>query len=59
MTGGAKVTIKKNVIKKLKVGKTYALQAGREVRVLVKPEEISDEASAKLAQLVEKVLNIL
>ena len=36
------------------VEKTYALQAGREVRVLVKPEEISDEASAKLARDIKK-----
>ena len=36
------------------VEKTYALQAGREVRVLVKPDEISDEASAKLARDIKK-----
>ncbi|RMD74764.1 MAG: ribonuclease Y, partial [Lentisphaerae bacterium] len=28
----------------------YAVQAGRELRVLVKPEEISEEAAAKLAR---------
>lgn len=31
------------------VGDAYAISAGREVRVIVKPEEISDEMAAKLA----------
>ncbi len=32
------------------VEKTYALQAGREVRIIVKPEEISDAEACKLAR---------
>ena len=36
------------------VEKTYALQAGREVRVLVKPEEITDAEAAKLARDIKK-----
>ncbi|MBR2891436.1 MAG: ribonuclease Y [Bacilli bacterium] len=36
------------------VDKTYALQAGREVRVLVKPEEITDAEAAKLARDIKK-----
>lgn len=32
------------------VDKTYALQAGREVRILVKPEEITDAEAYKLAR---------
>jgi len=32
------------------VEKTYAVQAGRELRVLVKPEEISDLESYKVAR---------
>lgn len=36
------------------VEKSYAIQAGREVRIIVKPEEIDDEASAKLARDVAK-----
>ncbi|MBQ0105823.1 MAG: ribonuclease Y [Armatimonadetes bacterium] len=31
------------------VEKTYAVQAGREIRVMVKPTEVNDELSAKLA----------
>ena len=36
------------------VDKTYALQAGREVRVLVKPEQISDAEAIKLAHDIKK-----
>ena len=36
------------------VDKTYALQAGREVRVIVKPEDISDADAAKLARDIKK-----
>jgi ribonuclease Y len=36
------------------VEKSYALQAGREIRVFVKPEEISDFASKKLARNIAK-----
>jgi ribonuclease Y len=32
------------------VAQTYAIQAGREVRILVKPEEIDDLASLTLAK---------
>ena len=32
------------------VEKTYAIQAGREIRVFVKPEEIDDIAARKLAR---------
>ncbi|MBO7080009.1 MAG: HDIG domain-containing protein, partial [Bacilli bacterium] len=32
------------------VDKSYALQAGREIRVLVKPEEVDDKQSYKLAR---------
>lgn len=32
------------------VDKTYALQAGREVRIIVKPEEINDAEAVKLAR---------
>lgn len=38
------------------VDKAYALQAGRELRVIVKPNEITDEESFKLArQIKEKI----
>ncbi|HNZ86534.1 MAG TPA: ribonuclease Y [bacterium] len=38
------------------VDKTYAIQAGREIRIFVKPEEIDDLASIKLAKgIAEKV----
>jgi ribonuclease Y len=38
------------------VGKTYAIQAGREVRILVKPEEIDDLAAMRLARdIVKKI----
>lgn len=36
------------------VAQTYAIQAGREVRVLVKPEEIDDLASMRLAKEIAK-----
>ncbi len=40
------------------VEKTYAMQAGREVRVIVKPEEIDDLTSFKIArEMKEKIEN--
>ena len=36
------------------VEKAYAIQAGREIRIIVKPEELSDNASAQLARDVAK-----
>ncbi len=36
------------------VNKSYAIQAGREVRILVKPEDISDEVSAKISRDLAK-----
>ncbi len=36
------------------VEKAYAIQAGREVRILVRPEEIDDLTSAKLAKEIAK-----
>jgi len=36
------------------VEKSYAIQAGREVRILVKPEEIDDLQSAKLAKEIAR-----
>ena len=36
------------------VDKAYALQAGRELRVIVKPSEISDEQSFKLAREIKE-----
>ncbi len=38
------------------VEKAYALQAGREVRVIVKPERVSDEAAQALARTLVKQL---
>ena len=38
------------------VEKSYAIQAGREIRILVKPEEIDDLGAVKLARdIVNKV----
>jgi ribonuclease Y len=36
------------------VSQTYALQAGREVRIFVKPEDIDDLASNRLARDIAK-----
>jgi ribonuclease Y len=36
------------------VSQTYAIQAGREVRIIVKPEEIDDLASTRLARDIAK-----
>lgn len=36
------------------VAKTYAIQAGREVRVMVRPEQIDDQTAAKLAHDIAK-----
>ncbi|RMD51875.1 MAG: ribonuclease Y, partial [Nitrospirae bacterium] len=36
------------------VEKSYAIQAGREVRIIVKPEELSDEMCAQLARELAK-----
>ena len=36
------------------VEKTYAMQAGREIRVIVKPEEVSDAASYKIAKDIKE-----
>jgi ribonuclease Y len=36
------------------VEKSYAIQAGREIRVLVKPEEINDDAAALLCREIAK-----
>ena len=42
------------------VDKSYALQAGRELRVLVKPEEIDDKTSHKIArEIKEKIENTM
>ena len=32
------------------VDKVYAIQAGREIRVMVRPEDVSDESVHKLSQ---------
>ena len=36
------------------VAQTYAIQAGREVRVIVKPEQVDDLASLQLAKEIAK-----
>lgn len=42
------------------VEKSYAIQAGREVRILVKPEEIDDAGASKLArEIVKKIEDTL
>jgi len=42
------------------VEKTYAMQAGREVRVMVKPDEVDDSTSYKIArEMKEKIENEL
>ena len=42
------------------VEKAYAIQAGREVRVMVRPEEVDDDASKKLAfDIAKKIENEL
>ena len=42
------------------VEQTFAVQAGREIRVLVKPEQVNDEATVFLAkEIAEKLENEL
>ena len=36
------------------VNKCYAIQAGREIRIIVKPEEVSDEISAQISRNLAK-----
>jgi len=36
------------------VGKCYAIQAGRELRIIVKPEDVSDEMSSMISQELAK-----
>ncbi|HOP80115.1 MAG TPA: ribonuclease Y, partial [Armatimonadota bacterium] len=36
------------------VDKAFAVQAGREIRVMVKPEHVNDDGAAKLARDVAK-----
>lgn len=36
------------------VEKTYAIQAGREIRVIVKPDQVTDDGAAKLARDIAK-----
>jgi len=36
------------------VEKSYAIQAGREIRIMVKPDKISDAAAAKVARDIVK-----
>ncbi|MCS7170416.1 MAG: ribonuclease Y, partial [Candidatus Kapabacteria bacterium] len=38
------------------VAKTYAIQAGREIRVIVEPERVDDQAASELArQLASRI----
>jgi len=41
------------------VEKSYAIQAGREIRVLVKPEEIDDDAAALLCREIAKEIELV
>jgi len=36
------------------VEKSYAIQAGREIRIIVKPEDLSDVSSAQLSRDIAK-----
>jgi ribonuclease Y len=36
------------------VEKSYAIQAGREIRIMVKPQQIDDVAAARMAREVAK-----
>jgi len=36
------------------VNKSYAIQAGREVRIIVKPEEVNDELCARISRDLAK-----
>jgi len=38
------------------VEKAYAIQAGREIRIMVKPDKVDDAASAKLARDIVKTI---
>jgi ribonuclease Y len=38
------------------VKKAFVVQAGREVRILVNPEEVSEETSQKIARDVAKII---
>jgi ribonuclease Y len=49
-------TIEEIAKSKKGVREAYALQAGRELRVIVKPEEISDEEAAILAEKIKEDL---
>lgn len=40
------------------VEKSYAIQAGREVRIMVRPDEINDGESTRLAREIKKRLRI-
>jgi HD superfamily phosphodiesterase len=39
------------------VDKCYAIQAGREIRIIVKPEDVNDEMSSLIARDLSKKLN--
>jgi ribonuclease Y len=36
------------------VDKCYAIQAGREIRIIVKPEDVNDETSSMIAREISK-----